>query len=325
MLSSSKIALFCLSIGLVAPACALVLGDFDPITAGGTGGLGGAGSTTNQSSAATAVGGAGGTSASASVGGAPATSGTSASSSGDSSSASTSTGGCTEDCTASAPPCKLGACVGVSCQYTNVPKDTPCTGGTCDVSGNCVATVGSGGGCTKAVDCMAQLPQCKVPTCTGGVCGSKNEMNGANASGQMTGDCVIIICDGSGNAVLTPDDDPPPPTNDCFTGSCSGTMPIQTPHMKDTPCSSGGGSYCDGTGKCVQCTNSAQCMGGMCVNNMCGPPQACIYDGVKDNGETDIDCGGPQLQCARCVKGQTCFGDSDCTPLLLCKSNVCAP
>lgn len=43
-------------------------------------------------------------------------------------------------------------------------------------------------------------------------------------------------------------------------------------------------------------------------------------DGVKDQNETDTDCGGSQ--CPKCADGKTCQSDSDCDSGV-CKSMIC--
>jgi hypothetical protein len=65
---------------------------------------------------------------------------------------------------------------------------------------------------------------------------------------------------------------------------------------------------CDGGGQCVECVTAGQCPSDtICVNNTCLP--VCI-DGLKDNVETDVDCGGSF--CGPCANGKACVVGADC-------------
>ncbi len=78
------------------------------------------------------------------------------------------------------------------------------------------------------------------------------------------------------------------------------------------------------------CENGA-CQGGSCVASTVTPPPSpppsppppllprCI-NGVKDGGETDIDCGGGT--CPRCANGKSCSVDNDCVSGT-CSNGVC--
>lgn len=51
---------------------------------------------------------------------------------------------------------------------------------------------------------------------------------------------------------------------------------------------------------------------------------ATCFDDIKDNGETDIDCGNTaESSCSACKPGQKCDEDSDCTTNI-CTSSICA-
>ena len=59
------------------------------------------------------------------------------------------------------------------------------------------------------------------------------------------------------------------------------------------------------------CVFNTDCLSGTCqiIFNTCTTPAGCA-DALKDNAETDVDCGGPQ--CAKCVVGKLCGQASDC-------------
>lgn len=50
------------------------------------------------------------------------------------------------------------------------------------------------------------------------------------------------------------------------------------------------------------------------------PPTDHCADGVKNDGESDVDCGGT---CPRCADGKTCASRGDCANAL-CVANTCA-
>jgi hypothetical protein len=87
-----------------------------------------------------------------------------------------------------------------------------------------------------------------------------------------------------------------------------------------TPCSTG---YCDGIGNCVECIDNEQtpCHDGyVCQSFACYPP-GCM-DTMQNNGETAVDCGGPN--CGPCPNGATCNVPTDCQSYL-CIGEVCSP
>src|SRR4051794_35368219 len=112
MLASSKIGILCISIVVAAPACALVLGDFDPATTGGTGGVG-VTSAIASNGATTATGNGGG--AVSGTGGAVSGTGGAVSGTGGTtpSVASATSGGsvCNPPCAASTIPCTVRECI----------------------------------------------------------------------------------------------------------------------------------------------------------------------------------------------------------------------
>ena len=72
---------------------------------------------------------------------------------------------------------------------------------------------------------------------------------------------------------------------------------------------------CGGTLSCGGCSGQFRC-----VDNRCVPPTC--SDGVQNQGETDVDCGGP---CQRCAAGQHCNDRSDCTVGQACVAGLCGP
>lgn len=86
-----------------------------------------------------------------------------------------------------------------------------------------------------------------------------------------------------------------------------------------------GGQYCGGTcesGKA--CKTGADCASNTCYNKVCSEPNGTCDDMMKNQDETDVDCGGATCRfMQRCTSGQGCLLDSDCTTSF-CQNNVCA-
>jgi Cys-rich repeat protein len=67
-----------------------------------------------------------------------------------------------------------------------------------------------------------------------------------------------------------------------------------------------------------RCTTNADCQAGThCALGYC---MSDCTDSVKDDAETDVDCGGGT--CGACGVGKACVTDYDCTTET-CRSNVC--
>jgi hypothetical protein len=83
---------------------------------------------------------------------------------------------------------------------------------------------------------------------------------------------------------------------------------------------------CGGT-SCVlchvgdSCVVNNDCNSFTCVGNVCQvPPESCS-DGMQNQGETDIDCGGPNCPFS-CNAGQSCLVNDDCHSTI-CMSGSC--
>jgi hypothetical protein len=60
------------------------------------------------------------------------------------------------------------------------------------------------------------------------------------------------------------------------------------------------------------------CDGMVDEGNVCS--SSCT-DGIQNNGETGVDCGGPN--CPPCSQGQGCLSSNDCGPGLICQGGIC--
>jgi len=95
-----------------------------------------------------------------------------------------------------------------------------------------------------------------------------------------------------------PADNPPAPT--CTDGVKNGAE-------TDVDC---GGGTCPACANGKTCLAGTDCASGVCTNGVCVAPAATCTDGIKNHGETDVDCGGPN--CPGCADGKTCAAGTDC-------------
>jgi hypothetical protein len=171
------------------------------------------------------------------------------------------------------PICDGGA---PSTQLKNV--DESCGAGDdqhCTLGGDCVD-------CLAPQHCPDPEPanECRVADCLGdNTCGGADVAQGIEISAQTAGDCKKVVCDGNGGTepVADPADVPDDPNpDDCMVPVCVGDTPGETEAPEGAACNQSGGSFCDGAGNCVECTEEEQCPIGdpcetpTCVANVCG-------------------------------------------------------
>lgn len=113
----------------------------------------------------------------------------------------------------------------------------------------------------------------------------------------------------------------PGTTTDCAYPACvDGACDIVFVKAGD-PCDDDGGLHCDGAGSCVECTDSTQCNGNVCLDHLCFSSDC--DDGFQDGSETDVDCGGGE--CPRCDIGDGCVQNSDCMSNACDIDGTCVP
>jgi hypothetical protein len=214
--------------------------------------------------------------------------------------------------------------------------------------------------CNTAADCPGPpSPECGSAACNDGVCElmiNPGPLSSQQRGDCKRMDCDAI---GNLLTLEDPSDffdDGRPCTEDL----CEGGSPINLPRPEGAYCSSFGSgfcyagecvecissflwTYCPGQlcddffcvpmvcdvnngcgGECAPCpygggcTSGADCIDGVCINNMCQDPSC--SDVVQNDGETDIDCGGP---CATpCADGAGCHAMKDCSSGV-CWAGVC--
>lgn len=134
------------------------------------------------------------------------------------------------------------------------------------------------------------------PRPVGSVCGAANDQvcNAAAACVECIdgGDCPI-------SGICTD-------TFECAPVSCdNGTIDGEE---TDTDC---GGGDCPGCGLGLDCEVGSDCLSMTCSGGLvCVPPAPTCMDTIQNQGETDVDCGGPS--CDPCQFGEGCVLGTDC-------------
>ncbi len=124
---------------------------------------------------------------------------------------------------------------------------------------------------------------------------------------------ALFIAAGCGTSDALPPSDPPSdaPSDGGDVDRDTGTSPGEPERCAAPPCADG-----------ERCKDGVDCASGVCAERTCFPSSA--GDGVKNGGETDIDCGGPPAGAPRCGDGKTCLTETDCASLS-CKGGACQP
>lgn len=212
--------------------------------------------------------------------------------------------------------CTTEVCSGGMIETTNLPAGTDCGANppsnlACDDMGNCI-------GCTVPTDCGTDT-ECITYTCDPNmVCGFTATAAGTpTVGGQTAGDCLIVVCDGSGGMQNGVDNgDPPADGGVCLMGACNGGTPVQNPLAPETPCG-GTNDVCNATGVCVDCFTNNQCTppetcGGGGMTEVCGCTAADPCTG-SNCGTINDTCGVPQT-CSCAMGGDVCVANACCTP-----------
>jgi hypothetical protein len=209
------------------------------------------------------------------------------------------------------------------------------TSGISSSTGGGPAGSGGTGGASTASSGTGGKPECTDPstcpavpdglcaslghkTCVSGKCGV-SYMPG-DAPSKKYGTCKKMACSSNGVATEISDDtNVYDDGNPCTSESCSGGLLDEHPITTGSTCTvMTVPGFCEtdpysGIIACLQCDGNmpstcaglpnTYCAGGMCVPLHC-------KSGLKDSGETDIDCGGGA--CLKCGAGKNCLGPQDC-------------
>lgn len=182
-----------------------------------------------------------------------------------------------------------------------------------------LACGGSSGGpeCALPADCPGADTDCRVRTCTAGVCGVQ-DLNGVAC--DLDGDaCTVDVCSGGSCQPGVPmncDDGVECTIDVCdaLTGGC-----LHDPAPAGTAC--GAGLSCDGAGACVECLTAAECPGAdtacrvrTCSSGTCGfqdqDGAACDDANACTTGDVCVSGSCQGGLPVNCDDGQECTVDS---------------
>ncbi len=187
-----------------------------------------------------------------------------------------------------------------------------------DTPGDCQQTICDGSGESFVVVDPSDLPgaesACVTPVCTNDgplMVASPPQSDCQGAFGQG-------LCDGLGECVECLED------ADCAPGMVCGQHACVSEGDCDDAAQNGNETDVDcGGSSCGPCDDGQACLIDQdCAADLCDPlwliclPFTC-RDGVQNDDETDVDCGG--LTCAGCYIGEGCLVNSDCS------TNKCNP
>jgi len=215
-----------------------------------------------------------------------------------------------------------GTCGGGPCD--NGVKDGTETG--VDCGGSCPTKCSEGATCTRDADCGSGI------CATGGYCVAYLCLDGRLNGSESDVDCPCIV---PGGYALCADGRTCRSAADCQSNLCNLTTHTCAADACSDGVVSGNETDVDCGGSCswkcatgASCKVAADCQNGICnqatkkcAANACG-------DGVKNNQETAVDCGGPT--CAKCALNERCLAPSDCLSGIcnaargICGANACS-
>jgi len=200
---------------------------------------------------------------------------------------------CTEDLCTEGVASNTDLASGTTCQ-----DDNDALAKVCDGVGKCVQ-------CNGVADC-SHLPNdddCQTRTCVANTCGQTFTAadTPVNAGLQTTGDCKIVVCDGSGGTKNNNDNpDLPVDGNPCTDDLCNSGTPTNPNKPQGTSC--GSISVCDNSGNCVGCNVPTDCNGTdtfcqvrTCVAKSCGVDNTADGTALPAGSQTSGDC--LEVQC----------------------------
>ena len=217
------------------------------------------------------------------------------------------------------PACEgKGSCVAGACSFVYAAKAARS-----QVYGDCQTVMCDEVGHTSTVADPTDVYD-DGNSCTDDVCTSTGPANvlHAGACPDSTGICVDLG-DGSPPLCGQCKSDAACSSKHCLQGICQADhcgngVVDAADNESDVDCGGAGGSvtYCPACAAGKKCLKPTDCASGVCTAGLCA--EARCDDGVKNGGETDMDCGGGSKSgCGACDDGKGCLLPGDC------KSEVC--
>ena len=225
--------------------------------------------------------------------------------------------------------CSSGVCIPPTCNDNVMNGQETCIDGGGSVCSGCAA----GDTCSSHNDCASGV-------CTGGVCGAADTCsNGVKDGSETAVDCggscaacaVDVECTAHAQCA----------SKICMNNKCAAPTCSDGVSNGDEVGVDCGGQTCDSCATGTVCLVNSDCLSGVCVvstgkcgsgsscsngvkdefeedidcGGVCDPctttfvPGAWCHDGVLNGDESDVDCGG---SCSNCGGGSTCFSGLDC-------------
>lgn len=212
------------------------------------------------------------------------------------------------------------------------PPDAVCGNAIC-VDGKCALEIKEGPIASQ------KYGDCKVTRCN--PLGQLEIIDDAEDFFNDGNQCTIDFCKGDSlNGVIAtnfayPDGVQCPESGDgyCFQGQCVACVAWLPQATCNNPlkvcdqiyceqmglqCAGNCGGSCAPCASDLPCATAADCQSGVCKNNLCQAPTC--EDGVKNDGESGIDCGAPS--CSPCPVNQGCFAHAQCESKV-CMLGIC--
>ena len=153
--------------------------------------------------------------------------------------------------------CTTDVCLNGTPSNPAVTAETACSEGTgsrCNGTGKCVE-------CITASECPGADSACRTRTCSGaGACGEIDPPAGLAPTGQTSGNCQDVVCDGTGGSSSAEDDaDVPVDASACTSNLCTAGVP-SNPNAPDGTSCDASGDVCDaihGVGTCLPALTGA--------------------------------------------------------------------
>lgn len=154
--------------------------------------------------------------------------------------------------------------------------------------------------CTMNSDCESVF--CKAGRCTDPTCTDKVQ-NQDETAVDCGGPC--LPCDINQPCKINTDCE----GQYCLDGLCADhcTSGIPEADETDKDC---GGATCEPCDDKLKCNDEADCKSKICTNGHCVVPTC--SDGVKNQGESEVDCGAPCAPAKACGLGVHCNSEADC-------------
>ncbi len=220
--------------------------------------------------------------------------------------------GCIDDAECDSGVCDIdsGECLDPSCDdgvQNGDETDVDCGGPDC-------ASCDSGSDCNEASDCASGI-------CAEGTCANPSCDDGIQNRDETDVDCGGGICDSCADGLNCI------ANRDCNSGVCDqSTQTCAAPTCDDgvrnadetgVDC---GGPNCDACENGQGCADDSDCTSSVCDEDASVCVAGSCTDGVQNDQETDVDCGGPD--CSPCATGRSCSEGSDCLTGY-CDSGTC--